>query len=163
MEFDAKYSDEAYLVAYLGSTDSSSSKLIKDSIDAELDGEQMEIDENLTFASVGFGQGDGRTYYSAIVLGKVNVVEGDSVVLITGKANNLNIGAVSIIPVNKIEKEEETPDVNPPVDPAEPSKPDQPKKETNKGCGGSIIATASLVSMLALGGIAFLSVKRKED
>ena len=161
MEFNAQYSDEAYLVAYLGSTDTSASKKIADSIYVEFDGEPLDVDEELTFASVGFGQGDGRTYYSASVLGVVDVTKGSNYVSITGVANNLNIGAVSIIPVNKVEKEEETP-VEPPVTPDEPT-PTPSKDTTKKGCGGSIIAATSLTSMLALGGVALLSVKRRKE
>ena len=162
MEFDAKYSDEAYLVAYLGSTDTTATKKIADSIEARIDGEEIEVDEDLTFASVGFGQGDGRTYYSAVVLGKVDVYKGPTSIEITGKANNLNIGAVSIIPVNKIIIDEEIPGPVVP-DTSEGPSDSQPNKEANKGCGGSIIAASSLVSMFALGVVALISTRRKED
>ena len=160
MEFDAKYTDEAYLVAYLGSTDSSADKKIVESIEAQFDGNYVDIDEDLTFASAGFGQGDNRTYYSAVVLGKVDVGEGSSYIQITGVANNLNIGAVSVIPVNQIEIPEETP-VEPPVTNDEPTS--EPTKKASKGCGSSIIATSSLVSIIALGGVIFLLNKRKKE
>ena len=69
-----------------------------------------------------------------------------------GNSNNLNIGAMSLIPTEKIA---DTKPVNPPVNPDKPSK---------SGCGGSIALTASLMSMMALGAMAFLSIKkRKED
>ena len=157
-EFNPDYSGEAKLIAYLGSTDSSASKFIAESIAAEFDGNEIDIDE-ITFADAGFGQGEGRTYYAPVMLATVRVAEGYSPIKITGVANNLNIGAVALIPTSKIEPKDDTP-VNPPVNPDEPE--DQPKKES-KGCGGSIVAVASLAAMLAFGGITLLSIKRKED
>ena len=155
--FDAKYSGEAYLIAYLGSTASRIDNNIKisDCIDVELDGNRVEISDERTFGDAGFGQGDNRNYYSAVNLGKVDVVKGESDVVITGKANDLNIGVVAVIPASQIEEEQ-----------PQPVNPDQPsggKKEEKKGCGGSIIAVSSLTSMLAIGGIALISFKRKED
>ena len=159
MEFDAKYTDKAYLVAYLGSSASriDNNTKISDSIIAELDGQEVEISDERTFGDAGFGQGDGRNYYSAVVLGEVDVSEGNSEIKITGKANDLNLGAVSVIPAKQIEKAQPQP-----VGPDQPT--NEPSKEpANKGCGGSIIATASLLSMLALGGFAFITIKRKEN
>ena len=173
VEFNADFTDEAYLVAYLGSTDTDSNKKIAESIEAEFDWDYVDISEDITFATVGFGQGDGRTYYSAVVLGLVDVFEGTTEIRITGLANNLNIGAVSVIPAHKIEKQEE-----PPVDPIGPSTSEEPvtseqpadnssnnnnKENTNKGCGGSIIATASLITMLAIGGVSLLAAKRRKE
>ena len=165
MEFDAKYTDEAYLVAYLGSTDTTATKTIADSIEVRFDGDEVEVDEDLTFASVGFGQGDGRTYYSAMVLGKVDVYKGSTSIEITGKANNLNIGAVSIIPVNEIVIDEDIPEGTLPDEPETPNQPSssQPSKATNKGCGGSIVAAASLASMFAFGAVVLLSAKRRKE
>ena len=154
--FDAKYSGKAFLVAYLGSAASSIDNSIKisDCIDAELDGNLVEISDERTFGDAGFGKGDGRNYYSAVNLGLVDVGKGSSEIQITGKANDLNIGVVAVIPASKIEEEQ-------PVAPVQPS--DSGKKEEKKGCGGSVIATSSLVSMLAVGGVALIVFKRKED
>ena len=143
--FNPTYNGTAKLVAYLGNTDSSASKTIKDSIETTLDGNEVEIDEELTFSSVGFGQGDNRTYYSAVVLGEVDIVAGPTEVVVTGITNNLNIGALTLIPT---ERQNVQPD-NPPA--------------PSKGCGGSIIATTSLISLVALSGFAFFLFKRKED
>ena len=118
----------------------------------------MEISDERTFGDAGFGKGDGRNYYSAVNLGLVDVVKGPSDIQITGKANNLNIGAVAVIPASQIEPEEP---IDQPIDQGQTN--NQPKKQESKGCGGSIIATASLVSMLAVGGIALIGFKRKED
>ena len=158
--FDAKYNGEAYLIAYLGSTANSIDNSIKisDCIDAELDGNRVEISDERTFGDAGFGKGDGRNYYSAVNLGLVDVVKGPSDIQITGKANNLNIGAVAVIPASQIEPEEP---IDQPTDQGQTN--NQPKKQESKGCGGSIIAVASLVSMLAVGGIALIGFKRKED
>ena len=151
--FDPKYDALAKLVAYLGSSENSDKK-IADSLVATFDGNEVEIDENITFATCGFGSGDGRTYYSAVVLGEVNVMKGYTEITIEGVANNLNIGAVSVIPVEPVNGQ----DVEPEVEPT-PSNPTQP---TKKGCG-SFIATASLISLMAIGGLSILFIKRKED
>ena len=157
--FEPDYNGEAKLIAYLGSTDSSASKFIADSIAVEFDSDELEIDE-ISFADAGFGQGEGRTYYAPVMLATVQVLEGYTPITITGIANNLNIGAVALIPTNVDEKipEPVTPDTS------EQPSDNQPAKEASKGCGGSIIAVSSLVSMLAIGGLALISVKkRKED
>jgi hypothetical protein len=101
LEFDPDYTGEAKVLAYLGSTDSSSSKKIADSIALEFDFDEIEIDD-VTFADAGFGQGEGRTYYAPVTLATVDVVEGNTEVTITGIANNLNIGAVALIPTEQI-------------------------------------------------------------
>ena len=147
--FDAKFTGQAKLVAYLGNSDSSSSKKIVDSIYATVDGNEVYIDENLTFADAGFGSGASRTYYSAVVLGDVDIYEGATDVEVFGLANNLNIGGISIIPNERII-----------IDNGDEPAPEPGAK---KGCGGSIVMTASLLSLIAVGGVAFIFVKRKED
>ena len=145
--FDANYTGEASLVAYLGSTDGSSSKKISESIEVEVNYDYIEVTE-ATFADAGFGQGDRRTYYSAVVLGEINVFKGYNEVVIRGVANDLNIGAISVIPSEVV-----TPD-----EPVQPSNPNEPAK---KGCGGAI--SASLISLIAVSGLCFLLLRRKED
>ena len=162
--FDAKYDGLAKLVAYLGSTDGSASKKIADSITATYDGNEVEIEET-TFADAGFGQGDGRTYYAAIVLGEVDVVSGPTEVIIEGVANNLNIGAISVISPEPVKGED-------PVDPGESSSSEptpsssseEPAPSESKGgCGGSIVATSSLIALIGVAGIALVSFRRKEN
>ena len=148
--FDAKYTGEASLVAYLGSTDTSASKFIDDSIEVEFNYDYITMNE-ISFADAGFGQGDGRTYYSAVVLGKVNVQKGYNEVTVHGVANNLNIGAISVIPSEAV-----TPD-----EPAQPSEPDQPA--ARKGCGGEIITISVMTALVGLVGTAFFTLKRKEN
>ena len=156
--FEPDYNGEAKLIAYLGSTDSSASKFIADSIAAEFDGDELEIDE-ISFANAGFGQGEGRTYYAPVMLATVQVLEGYTPITITGLANNLNIGAVALIPTSVDEKIPE------PVIPDTSEQPSgsEPSKETSKGCGGSVIAVSSLASMLAIGGLALISTKRRKE
>ena len=148
-EFDPDYSGEAKVLAYLGSTDSSASKTIAQSLVFEFDGEEIDIDE-ITFADAGFGQGEGRTYYAPVMLATVDVMKGATTVTLTGVANNLNIGAIALIPTEPIADEK-------PVNPVNPDKP------SKSGCGGSIALTASLMSVVALGAMAFLSIKRRKE
>ena len=144
-EFDPNYNGQAKLVAYLGSSSSASFK-INDSISATLDGNEVEISDEVTSTSSGFGTGAGRTYYSAVVLGTVDIVHGSTEVVITGKANNLNIGAISIIPMEKVTPADNKPNNN------------------SKGCGGSIVATTSLIALVAAAGASLLVFrKRKQD
>ena len=148
--FNPDYSGEAMLLAYLGSTNSSSSKKIGEAISATLDGNEVFIDEELTFADAGFGQGEGRTYYAPVMLGLVDIIQGATEVTVSGIQDDLNIGALAIIPTQKVADDD-------------PVAPVDPQPAPSKGCGGSIIATASLLSMMAIGGAAFLFIKRKED
>ena len=148
--FNPDYSGEAMLLAYLGSTNSSSSKKIGEAISATLDGNEVFIDEELTFADAGFGQGEGRTYYAPVMLGLVDIIQGATEVTVTGIQDDLNIGALAIIPTQKVADDD-------------PVAPVDPQPAPSKGCGGSIIATASLLSMMAIGGVSFLFIKRKED
>ena len=156
--FEPDYNGEAKLIAYLGSNDSSTSKFIADSIAVEFDSDELEIDE-ISFANAGFGQGEGRTYYAPVMLATVQVLEGYTPITITGLANNLNIGAVALIPTTVDEKIPE------PVVPDTSEQPSgsEPSKEASKGCGGSIIAVSSLVSMLAIGALALISTKRRKE
>ena len=146
--FDPSYSGEAMLLAYLGSTKSDSSKKIVNAIYATVDGNEVEIDEDLTFADAGFGQGEGRTYYAPVMLGVVDIIQGQTDVTIGGIQDDLNIGAIAIIPTSQMGDDE-------PITPA--------PAPTNKGCGGSIIAVGSLISLIAVGAAIFTFVKRKED
>ena len=99
------------------------------------------------------GSGDGRTYYSAIVLGKVNVQKGYNEVTVHGVANNLNIGAVSLIPSGtNVLGEEPTPEVDQPNEPA-----------AKKGCGGEIITISVMTILVGLAGATFIAFRRKED
>ena len=159
MNFDAKYDGQAKLIAYLGSTDSSANKKINESISVMYDGYDVEIDE-LTFADVGFGSGDNRTYYSAVVLGTVDVIKGSTDIEITGVANNLNIGAVAVIAPEKVSAD----DPDPIPEPGSSSEPDAPVNPApaKKGCGGSIIAASSLLGVMAVAGVTFFFIKRKE-
>ena len=147
--FDFNYTGEAKLVAYLGNPNriSDTSKKIAESIEVSIDGEYFEQDE-VSYADAGFGQGDGRNYYSAVVLGTIDVYPYEMEVNIEGNDSDLNIGAISVIPTEPVSPEEA------------PVNPDKP----NKGCGGSIVFASSAVAILAvLGGSLLVFRKRKED
>ena len=140
---NSKYNGEAKLVAYLGNTNSSASKKINEAIKVECDGEEVEIDDELNFSNCGFGSGDGRTYYAAIVLGDIYLSKGDNEITITGIADNLNIGAISVISEDRVTPSGE--------------------KGGKKGCAGSIIATSSLIALLAFAGVGLIFLKRKQE
>ena len=147
--FDFNYTGEAKLVAYLGNPNriSDTSKKIAESIEVSIDGEYFEQDE-VSYADAGFGQGDGRNYYSAVVLGTIDVYPYEMEVNIEGNDSDLNIGAISVIPTEPVSPEET------------PVNPDKP----NKGCGGSIVFASSAVATLAvLGGSLLVFRKRKEE
>ena len=157
VEFDPDYSGEAKLLAYLGAPDSNSTtsnpdnRKIAESISLEFDYNEVEIDE-ITFADAGFGQAEGRTFYAPVTLATVDVVEGTTIVTITGIANNLNIGAVSLIPIEQIaDKEPDTPTPTPEPTPAK------------KGCGGSIMVTGISMAVISLSGLAILALKRRKE
>ena len=180
--FEAKYTGSAKLIAYLGSTDSSSSKTIKDSLMVTYDGNEIDVAET-TFAEAGFGSGDGRTYYTAVVLGDVEVIEGGTEVVITGLATNLNIGSISVISEDKVipgsnpgEQGDDSSSMAPVSSSEESSSPavssetPAPSSESGSeepvmksGCGGSIVATTSLIALVAIAGASFFALRRKED
>ena len=142
-EFNPAYSASAKLVAYLGSTNSSSSLKIGESISVTLDGSEVEIDD-ITFADAGFGTGASRTYYAAIVLGDVNIVKGATEVVVTGIANNLNIGALAIIPTEAVS-------------------PSGNNGGSAKGCFGSITAASSLIALISVAGVGIILLKKKKE
>ena len=148
-EFNPNYNGQAKLVAYLGSTNSSDSLKIKDSIAVTMDGYDVDVDENITFASAGFGTGDNRTYYAAVALADVDVVAGATPVTVTGLANDLNIAGLSIIPTEQVNEQD----------------PVTPEPTGSKGCGGSITAVSSMFALLAVAsGFIMVGIKkRKED
>ena len=146
--FDFNYTGEAKLVAYLGNPNriSDTSKKIAESIEVSIDGEYFEQDE-VTYADAGFGQGDGRNYYSAVVLGTIDVYPYEMEVNIEGNDSDLNIGAISVIPTEPVSPEEA------PVNPDKPS----------KGCGGSIAAASGIMALIAGLGLAVTAIKRRKD
>ena len=98
---EAKASGNATIIAFLGNGNSASTK-VNTAISCTVDGSDLGISNDLTYSSVGFGQGDGRTYYTPVMLGRLDVSEGDnlqvSIAGITTTTNNaLNIAAISLI------------------------------------------------------------------
>ena len=141
--FNPNYNGEAKLIAYLGNRNTNDNK-IADSIKVEVDSNEIEVDPSLTFSNVGFGNGDSRVYYSPVMLATVDIIKGETAVTVTGLANDLNIGALALIPLEVQE--------------------DEPAPSRKNGCFGSIAGTASLISILAVAGSALLVAKKiKED
>jgi len=141
--FNPNYEGEAKLIAYLGNRNSNNNK-IADSIKVEVDSNEIEVDQELTFANVGFGNGDSRVYYSPVMLATVDIVKGETAVTITGIANDLNIGALALVPLSVQE--------------------DEPAPGAKNGCFGSVTGITTLVSILAVVSSAiFVAKKRKED
>ena len=140
---NSKYSGDAKLIAYLGGTNSSADKKINAAIKAECYGEEVEISDELNFSNCGFGSGDGRTYYAAIVLGNVYMSKGENEIVITGIADNLNVGAISVISEEKVTPEEDKP--------------------ASKGCFGSISAAASLIALISVAGVGAILLKKKRE
>ena len=141
---NAKYSGEAKLVAYLGSTNSSATKKINEAIKVDFYGSDVEISDELNFSNCGFGTGANRTYYAAIVLGDVYMSEGENEVTITGIAENLNIGAISVISEERVS-------------------PSNGGSTAKKGCFGSITAASSLIALIAFAGVGVILLKKKEE
>ena len=50
-----------------------------------------------------------------------------------------------------------------PVDPVDPQPQPEPTPAKKKGCGGSVIAASTLISIVSLAGVALLFVKKKQD
>ena len=124
---------------------------IADFLALEFDGSEIEVDD-ITFANAGFGQAEGRKFYAPVPLATVDVIKGPPEVIISGIQNSLNIGAVALIPTEKVADS----------DPVTPVTPEPAPSKT--GCGSSIALTASLISILGLGALSFLAIKgRKED
>ena len=91
---------EVTVVAYLGGTDSSSSKKLADGIDFKIDGVSKTITNDKTYYLAGFGKTKqaGRTGYMFNILGKYSLASGQHTIALTGKnSDKFYIGGLSII------------------------------------------------------------------
>ena len=98
--YDMDESKEVTVVAYLGSTDSSSSKKLADGIDLKIDGVSQTISNTKTYYLAGFGrtQQASRTGYMFNILGKFNLTSGSHNITLAGKnSDKFNIGSIAII------------------------------------------------------------------
>ncbi|MBO7615463.1 MAG: tyrosine-protein phosphatase [Bacilli bacterium] len=98
--YDMDESKEVTVVAYLGSTDSSSSKKLAGGIDLKIDGVSQTISNTKTYYLAGFGrtQQASRTGYMFNILGKFNLTSGSHNITVAGKnSDKFNIGSIAII------------------------------------------------------------------
>ena len=94
---------EVTVVAYLGSTDSSSSKKLADGIDLKIDDASKTLTNTKTYNLAGFGstKQNGRTGYMFNILGKYSLTAGEHTITLAGKnSDKFNIGGISIIGAN---------------------------------------------------------------
>ena len=94
---------EVTVVAYLGSTDSSSSKKLADGIDLKIDGTSKTLTNTKTYYLAGFGstKQNGRTGYMFNILGKYSLAAGEHTITLAGKnSDKFNIGGISVIGAN---------------------------------------------------------------
>ena len=91
-------SSKAYtgqVVAYLGNTDSSTSKKIGDAISCQLDSNNVQI-RDLTYSDARMGKCSSRMNYYPVILGTTNISAGNHTIKITGTSNTMNIGGIYI-------------------------------------------------------------------
>ena len=94
---------EVTVVAYLGSTDSSSSKKLADGIDLKIDDTSKTLTNTKTYYLAGFGstQQAHRTGYMFNILGKYSLAAGEHTITLAGKnSDKFNIGGISVIGAN---------------------------------------------------------------
>lgn len=94
---------EVTVVAYLGSTDSSSSKKLADGIDLKIDDTSKTLTNTKTYYLAGFGstQQAHRTGYMFNILGKYSLAAGGHTITLAGKnSDKFNIGGISVIGAN---------------------------------------------------------------
>ena len=85
------------VIAYFGSTNTSESLKMNQSVSAQVDGSAITV-PSTSFHDMGFGTSDnGRTYYSPLMIQVKAFTAGSHTVTISGLANNLNIGAIALI------------------------------------------------------------------
>ena len=91
------------LMAYLGSTNTSTSTYIDSSISVTLDANGLTV-PHVSYKDMGFGTSSSsngsRTYYYPLAIADVNLNVGLHHVTVAGLANSLNIGCITLLPKN---------------------------------------------------------------
>lgn len=98
-KYNATKAGKYTVVAYLGCTDSSSSKKLASGIDLKIDNTSKSIVDR-TYQLAGFGstQQARRTGYMFNVLGEYDLTTGEHTITITGKnSDKFNIGSIAVI------------------------------------------------------------------
>ena len=93
--FTASKAYTGQVVAYLGNTDSSTSKKIGDAISCKLDSTNVPI-QDITYSAAGMGKCSSRMNYYPVVLGNADISAGSHTIKITGSSNTMNIGTICI-------------------------------------------------------------------
>ena len=94
--FTATKAYTGQIVAYLGNTESSSSKYIYEAISCQLDSSDVYI-QGITYADAGMGKCSSRMNYYPVVLGNVEITEGSHTIRIFGNDSaTMNIGTICI-------------------------------------------------------------------
>ena len=89
----------AKIYGYLGHNDYTDSKNINSSVSVSIDDVEVSV-PNKTFKAAGMGNCNGRTNYYFVPLGeKSNLSAGTHTIKITGKANSMKLGTLSIFGV----------------------------------------------------------------
>ena len=93
--FTASKSYKGQIVAYLGNSNSDSSKKIGDAISCKIDSTAVTIKDQ-TYKQAGMGNCSGRMNYYPVVLGTADISAGNHTITITGTSNTMNIGGIYI-------------------------------------------------------------------
>lgn len=110
--FTTSESGTAKIYGYLGNTEHSTSKYINTSVSVSIDNVNVTIPTK-TFAEAGMGNISGRTNYYFVPLGEVsNLSAGEHTIKITGLANNMKLGRLSVfgVPATVNENQGNTPE-----------------------------------------------------
>ena len=97
--FNAKNAYTGQVVAYLGNLENSQTKKIAEAISCTLDGANINmVDQTYYDARMGkcTVSGTSRMNYFPVILGTVDISEGDHLIIINGTTNTMNLGGIYI-------------------------------------------------------------------
>ena len=97
--FDAKEAYTGQVVAYLGNSDNSQTKKIADAVSCQLDNADIStIDQTYYEARMGkcTVSGSSRMNYYPVILGTVDIAQGEHTITINGTSNTMNLGGIYI-------------------------------------------------------------------
>ena len=93
--FNASKAYKGQVVAYLGNGDSSTSKKIADAVGCSLDNTSISMKDQ-TYSDARMGKCSTRYNYYPVILGEVDISEGNHTIKVTGTSNSMNIGGIYI-------------------------------------------------------------------
>lgn len=97
--FTTTSSGTAKIYGYLGHNDYSSSKNVSSSLGLSVDGANVSI-PSTSFQTAGMGNISNRTNYYFVYLGEKTLSAGNHTVTLSGKANDMKLGALSVFGVD---------------------------------------------------------------